>query len=151
MALIKKWFGETTKYQKKVKALVEELSPDQELYAHSGRVACKFLSNNELYTLAWVHDLVEDGFGTLDKISRRFSLSEDQKNALDALTRRKGEGYFRYIHRVKQNYRAVAVKLMDLEDNIFRCSLDVASKWSLLERYAKAYGTLIGEKKDEVL
>ena len=151
MALVKKWFGETTKYQKKVKILVEELLPDQELYAHSGRVACSFLSSNKLYTLAWVHDLVEDGFGTLDQISRKFDLSEAQKNALDALTRRKGERYFRYIHRVKQNSLAVAVKLRDLEDNIYRCSLDVASRWSLLERYAKAYGILIGEKKDEVL
>ena len=147
MTLVKKWFGETTKYQKKMKSLVEELSPNQELYVHSGRLSSRFRNDDGLYVLAWVHDLVEDGYGTLEEISKRFRLSHEQEKALDALTRRECEEYFQYIKRVQENPLATVVKLVDLEDNICRCCNNIKDHWQLLMRYAKAYGILTGEQK----
>lgn len=126
---------------------MEGLFPKKDLYIHSGRVACRFLGNDTLYTLAWVHDLVEDGYGTLDEISERFHLFVPQKEVLDALTRRKDEEYFQYIRRVQKNPLAVTIKLQDLEDNICRNCSNISAGWSLLLRYAKAYGILTGGQK----
>lgn len=106
--------------------------------------------DNRCRCVAYLHDMIEDGYAGFEELQQRFDLDNDQMAALDAITRRQGERYFDYIDRVKQNEMAKTVKLADLQDNIRRCAEDLPNRWGLIRRYGKAYGILIGEwKKNE--
>lgn len=104
--------------------------------------------DNRCRCIAYLHDIVEDGYATFEELQERFNLDGEQMVALDAITRRKDEKYFDYIGRVKQNEMAKTVKLADLQDNIRRCVDVLPSSFGLLRRYAKAYGILIGAWKE---
>lgn len=93
--------------------------------------------------VALLHDVVEDGYATIDELRKSLNLDDEQVAALDAITRRQGERYFDYIKRCKQNEMAKTIKLADLQDNINRCLKDLPNRYSLIGRYAKAYGILI--------
>lgn len=108
-----------------------------------------FHCKNEYFCIALLHDIVEDGYATFEELQKRFDLDAEQMAALDAITRRQGERYFDYIARCKQNEMAKTVKLADLQDNIRRCAKDLPNRWGLIRRYAKAYGILIDEWKEE--
>lgn len=99
--------------------------------------------DNRCRCVAYLHDMIEDGYATFEELQQRFDLDAEQMVALDAITRRQGEQYFDYIKRVKQNEMAKIVKLADLRDNIRRCADDLPNRWGLIRRYAKAYGILI--------
>lgn len=82
--------------------------------------------------IALLHDTVEDTDTTLEEIVLNFG--SDVGEAIEALTRRKGELYYDYIQRVKQNPDAVAVKISDICDNlsdtpsdksVMRCALGI--------------------------
>jgi len=73
--------------------------------------------NTQHQTVAVLHDLVEDTDWTFEKL-RVTGFSCTIVDALDALTKRKGEGYLEFIHRASQNPIAKKVKLADLLDNI---------------------------------
>lgn len=105
--------------------------------------------NDRIYTIALLHDIVEDGYATFEELRERFNLDAEQMAALDAITRRQGERYFDYIERCKQNEMAKTVKLADLQHNVSRCANDLQNRWGLIRRYAKAYGMLIGEWKEQ--
>ena len=117
---------------------------------HVSRVAMNVVcgyGSDRYRSIALLHDIVEDGYATLEELQQRFSLDAEQIEALEAITRRQGEKYFDYIQRVKQNEMAKTVKLADLQDNINRCAEDLTNRWELIMRYAKAYGILIDEWK----
>jgi (p)ppGpp synthase/HD superfamily hydrolase len=119
---------------------------------HAWSVAEKtkeFSLDDRIYIVALLHDVVEDGYTTFKKLQKLYDLDDEQMAALDAITRREGEKYFDYIERVKQNEMAKTVKLADLQHNIDRCANDLPNRWGLLRRYAKAYGILIGEAKEQ--
>lgn len=119
---------------------------------HAWRVAenaTEYSSDDRIYIVALLHDVVEDGYTTFENLQKMYDLDAEQMDALDAITRRNGERYFDYIQRVKQNRIAKIVKLADLQDNISRCAKDLPNRWGLLRRYAKAYGILIDEWKEE--
>lgn len=119
---------------------------------HAWRVAesaTKYSSDDHIYIVALLHDVVEDGYTTFENLQKMYDLDSEQIAALDAITRRKDEQYFDYIQRVKQNEMAKTVKLADLQDNINRCAEDLPNRWGLLRRYAKAYGILIDEWKEQ--
>ena len=101
--------------------------------------------DNRCRCVAYLHDIVEDGYACFEELQQRFNLDDEQMAALDAITRRQGEKYFDYIARVKQNEMAKIVKLADLQDNINRCAKDLPNRWGLLRRYVKAYEILIDE------
>ena len=112
---------------------------------HAVRVASKVkegTGEEHYYQVALLHDVIEDGYTTMDRLIEAFDLSEQQVIALDAITRREEEKYFEYILRVKRNPVAKVIKLADLQDNIIRCAKDLDSRWGLLRRYAKAYAIL---------
>lgn len=118
---------------------------------HASNVAMNVagkMRDNCCYNIAFLHDIVEDGYASFEELQQRFDLDNEQMAALDAITRRQGEQYFDYIQRVKQNEMAKTVKLADLQDNISRCAKDLPNRWGLLRRYAKAYGILIDEWKE---
>lgn len=118
---------------------------------HSYNVAMNTVAikrEDKYFCVAILHDMIEDGYASFEELQQRFNLDDDQMAALDAITRRQGERYFDYIDRVKQNEMAKTVKLADLKDNIRRCAEDLPNRWGLIRRYAKAYGILIGEWKE---
>ena len=119
---------------------------------HAWRVAhgvTKMGCSDRVIDVALLHDIVEDGYSTLDELKSLFDLNEPQVIALDAITRREGERYFDYIRRLKVNAIAKHIKLFDLQDNIRRCADDLQHRWGLLRRYAKAYAILIDEWDDK--
>ena len=78
--------------------------------------------------LAWLHDVVEDTSWTLHDVRVRFNQNlvggvrvDTIVNALDAITKRKGESNEEYYYRVKANPLATTVKLhADMVDNFRR-------------------------------
>ena len=125
------------------------LSDDEIKHASNvAMVVAGKLRDNRCHLIAFLHDIVEDGYATFEELRQRFDLDDDQMAALDAITRRRGEQYFNYIERCKQNEMAKTVKLADLQDNIERCAKDLPNRWGLIRRYAKAYGILIGAWKE---
>ena len=68
-------------------------------------------------TVAFLHDVVEDTDCTLDGL-RGNGFSEEIVEAVDAITKRKGEPYRGYLERVKGNDLARAVKISDLLHNM---------------------------------
>lgn len=90
---------------------------------HYIKVASHFKVWTHEFWLALFHDTVEDGY--IGNWILRWE-------ALDAITRRKGEIYVDYINRVSKNKSATKVKIADLEENLKRCNI------SLEKRYIKA-------------
>jgi (p)ppGpp synthase/HD superfamily hydrolase len=92
-------------------------------------------------TVAFLHDVVEDTDTTCaDLLERGFS--ERVVQAVDCLTRRKGESYDAFVERIAPNPLARAVKLADLEDNmdIRRSSRAMKEKDAeRMEKYRKAW------------
>ena len=67
--------------------------------------------------VAWLHDVVEDTEVTLkDLINEGFDIAVI--NAVEAITKRDGEGYASFILRCSQNSIARTVKMADLTHNL---------------------------------
>jgi len=65
-----------------------------------------------------IHDVIEDiEWLELDDL---WTLTKEQRDALDAISRRDGETYRDYILRVNQDALATTVKLVDLKHNMSR-------------------------------
>lgn len=93
--------------------------------------------------VAYLHDTLEDSTVT-NKECIAATFNDEVAEAVDAITRRKGEQYFDYIRRCKENRIARAVKQMDIHHNMDR------ARWpempdSYAEREEKALRILEGE------
>jgi (p)ppGpp synthase/HD superfamily hydrolase len=104
------------------------------------RVAADPAATYEHIKLAYLHDSVEDTKMTLRVV--RIAFGEDMGEAVDAITRRKGEVYKDYIERVGENDMAKLVKIHDLTENL-------GNSWNtpretLAPRYEKALKALEG-------
>jgi (p)ppGpp synthase/HD superfamily hydrolase len=83
---------------------------------HPARVAARLPEADEIgRTVAWLHDVVEDTGVTLEQLAADFG--PEVAAAVDALTRRPGEGEA-YYARVKDNPVALRVKRADIADNL---------------------------------
>lgn len=82
---------------------------------HPLRVMLKMANDNERI-VAILHDTVEDTAITKEQIALRFG--NEIAEAVDALTRRDGEGYMDFIDRCGKNNLARTVKLGDIRDNL---------------------------------
>ena len=82
---------------------------------HPWRVASKLSGDEGIVAL--LHDVVEDSEWTLDRL-RAEGFSETVLDAIDAVTRRKGEDYFDFIRRARDNEIGRVVKIHDLFDNL---------------------------------
>lgn len=69
------------------------------------------------YDVALLHDVVEDTDWTLEDL-RANGVHSFVVNAVDALTKRKGEKYSSYLERVASNGCAIRVKLADIAANL---------------------------------
>lgn len=96
---------------------------------------------------ALLHDVIEDCDVSLADL-RAASLDERIVEAVDALSRRKGEVYRRYIvERVAPNHVARAVKIADLRHNCSparMAALDPGVASGLLKRYSMSLAFLEG-------
>ena len=91
--------------------------------------------------VAFLHDVVEDTDHTFDDL-RQLGFSERIIEAVECLTRRKGESYDAFVERIAPNPLARAVKLADLEDNmdVRRSTREMKDKDAeRMEKYRKAW------------
>ena len=98
-------------------------------------------------TVALLHDTVEDTWVTLDYL--RYDFAERIINAVDAITKRKGERYIEYLKRVKANPLALRVKLADIAHNTSPKRMEVlkdGERKYLTEKYEQALAFLNGVK-----
>lgn len=109
---------------------------------HCISVAEKQVSEDET-VVALLHDIIEDEKIKLSDLT----FNENVKNALVAITRRKGEKYFDYINRLKTNEIARYVKIADLNHNLQNRGYEIPT--SLRERYEKARAILLQENVNE--
>jgi (p)ppGpp synthase/HD superfamily hydrolase len=111
---------------------------------HPLRVMMRMRGRDEQVT-AVLHDVVEDSEWSLDDL-RAAGFSDRVVQAVDALTKREGEGYDAYLGRVQQNFVAVRVKLGDLQDNMnLHRIMDPGKRdYERLARYERAWNRLTG-------
>lgn len=108
-----------------------------------------FVSGDDEKIVAVLHDVVEDTDLTLDDL-KEFGFDDVIVDAVDAVTKRKGEDYFDYIARVKENPIAIEVKLADLKHNSdpSRFTWDDPKKWyDNNVKYAEAQNILLSRKR----
>ncbi len=96
--------------------------------------------------VALLHDVVEDTEVTLEDIAQA-GFPNEIVEAVGLLTKTKGEDYFQYVKRIKENPVARKVKLLDLKHNSDPTRLVNGKEKSatLLEKYAKAEAILLEE------
>lgn len=97
---------------------------DQPLIFHTLRMIVDAETTDEQITAA-LHDVIEDSDASFDDLVS-LSVPDNIINAINALTKRDGENYDKYLERVKSNNLALRVKLIDLRDN-----LSPARQWRL--------------------
>lgn len=102
--------------------------------------------NEEIRTVALLHDLLEDCPDWNKEVLKCFFWNS-VVNAVDAITKRKGEKYEDYINRVQANRYATVVKIADLQDNmnITRLKEITEKDVARLKKYLGAYQFLTGE------
>ena len=67
--------------------------------------------------VAMLHDVLEDTDTTMEDL-KKIGFDDTVLEAVDAITRREDEGYFKYIVMVKRNEMAALVKKFDLKHNM---------------------------------
>ena len=97
------------------------------------------VDTDEEKVVAALHDVVEDSDVSIRSIRRLFG--EEVAQAVDALTRKKGERRTAYYSRVRGNQLALKVKLADVAHNSSPArinGLPPKTRIRLKDRYAKA-------------
>ena len=82
---------------------------------HPEKVA-SFVKTDEEKAVAYLHDVIEDTELTLEDLNK-YDFSKEVLEAVDIITKKRGEDYQSYLHSVKKNKLARAVKLADLRHN----------------------------------
>lgn len=94
--------------------------------------------------VAVLHDIIEDTDATLADI--RFMFGDEIAYAVDSVTKRKGETYFDFIRRAKNNLIGRKVKYYDLMHNLDRSRIKSpnAKDYDRWRKYEKAVDILTG-------
>tara|TARA_B100000945_G_scaffold298477_1_gene278333 strand:- start:168 stop:599 length:432 start_codon:yes stop_codon:yes gene_type:complete len=110
---------------------------------HPLRMMLSVKKNSEKI-VALLHDTVEKTTTTYDDL-REKGFSGDVIEAVNSLTRRKGEDYDAYISRVSKNSIAVIVKIADLNDNLKESKKRYMARKNLerIRKYKKAKQRLL--------
>ena len=82
---------------------------------HPEKVA-SFVKTDEEKAVAYLHDVIEDTELTLEDLYE-YGFSKEVLEAVDIITKKRGEDYQSYLNSVKKNKLARAVKLADLRHN----------------------------------
>lgn len=110
---------------------------------HPLRLMLKFQAKDEMI-VAVLHDVVEDSSFTLESL-KDYGFSEVIINAIESLTKNKGETYEDFISRVSSNNLAKKIKIEDIRDNLDLTRLDKITEKDLarVEKYHRALKLLI--------
>lgn len=102
------------------------------------------MGNNEERIVAILHDVVEDTEVSFDDL-RREGFSEEIVEAVDSVTKRKGETYDQQVNRAKLNPIGRSVKLGDLKDNsdMSRILNPTEADANRAEKYKRAIAELL--------
>lgn len=109
---------------------------------HPLRIMAKMETEEEM-AVALLHDVIEDSdFQAGDLLSE--GIPETVVDAVECLTKRKGEGYETYLERVMGNRLAVKIKKADIEDNLNILRLSTVTNRDLerIKRYHQAWWKL---------
>ena len=82
---------------------------------HPEKVA-SFVKTDEEKAVAYLHDVIEDTELTVEDL-HEYEFSKEVIEAVDIITKKRGEDYQSYLNSVKKNKLARAVKLADLRHN----------------------------------
>jgi len=106
---------------------------------HPLRVMMK-LKDYDLRIIAVLHDVIEDCGLTLDDLVSIYGVPFELARIVDILSRKDNESYDEYIERISKNYKAIKVKLADLEDNmdLNRINNPTQNDYDRVVKYTKA-------------
>lgn len=107
---------------------------------HPLRLMMSF-SDPRLRQVALLHDVVEDSELALNDLLD-LGITEEVIKAVDAMTKRSGEGYEDYIERLLPNDLARQVKRADLTDNLSRSQKNQRVSDEKMKQYAWALARL---------
>jgi (p)ppGpp synthase/HD superfamily hydrolase len=110
----------------------------QSYILHPLRVMLKFQAEEEMIA-AVMHDVIEDSELSLEELSKH-GFSEMVTEAIDSLTKRKGEEYESFIMRVSENTLATKIKIEDIKDNMDLTRLNEVAEKDLdrIKKYHRA-------------
>lgn len=98
--------------------------------------------SEEQYLAALLHDTKEDHPEHWDEdMLKSYGVNRLTLDIVDAVTKRKGENYFDFIHRIIQTPEAILVKIADIKDN-----MKSLKEGSLKDKYRFALHMLKSEK-----
>lgn len=107
--------------------------------------------------VALLHDVVEDSLITIEDIRKKIP-REDILTAIFLLTKvegdKKGEGYKKYLERIKANELAREVKIADLKHNMDLSRINrPLTEWDKKRqtKYIKSFDYLTGKTKEYIL
>ena len=102
------------------------------------------VNTDEQKITALLHDVVEDTDWTFDKLKQE-GFSDEIVEAIDSVTKRKGEDYFTFVNRSKNNVIGRIVKIADIKDNlnIKRIEKPTDKDFERMKRYRKALRILL--------
>ena len=109
---------------------------------HPEKVA-SFVKTDEEKAVAYLHDVIEDTELTLEDLYE-YGFSKEVIEAVDIITKKRGEDYQSYLNSVKKNKLARAVKLADLRHNSDLTRLTKVTEKDIerKEKYQKAINFL---------
>lgn len=110
----------------------------QPYIAHVARVVANCKGDSTARVVAWLHDVVEDTYVTVEDI--RYAFGDEIADAVEAITHPDHEAAWDYIDRVRQNPIARRVKVADAHDNSAewrRDGLDPETRARLDEKYTR--------------
>ena len=98
------------------KAHLGQVDKAGEAYIKHPEKVASFVKTDEEKAVAYLHDVIEDTELTLEDLYE-YGLSKEVIEAVDIITKKRGEDYQSYLNSVKNNKLARAVKLADLRHN----------------------------------
>ncbi|MBH0059321.1 hypothetical protein I6F65_20475 [Pseudoalteromonas sp. SWXJZ94C] len=109
---------------------------------HPLRLMAK-MDTDEERAVALLHDVIEDSDYTADDLLTQ-GIPSNIVNAVQCLSKIKGESYDLFIKRVKTNSLATKIKIADIEDNINILRLDTVNENDLsrVAKYHRAWKSL---------
>lgn len=103
-------------YEIAKKAHLGQVDKDGEDYIKHPEKVASFVKTDEEKAVAYLHDVIEDTELTLEDLNE-YGFSKEVIEAVDIITKKRGEDYQSYLNSVKNNKLARAVKLADLRHN----------------------------------
>ena len=103
-------------YELAKKAHLGQVDKAGEAYIKHPEKVASFVKTDEEKAVAYLHDIIEDTELTLEDLGE-YGFSKEVIEAVDIITKKRGEDYQSYLNSVKKNKLARAVKLADLRHN----------------------------------